>query len=166
MKCIALILIGTYLSLASSTPLNGTIDIVPMESVDYRLPKSVLPTHYELELTPHFEDNYGKRKFTFDGKCTITLSTSRQNVDQIVLHARDLTFPSDGLKLTEAIDTTRTIRINKDEKDRQTDKLTLSLNSALTPNVNYKLSFTYTGILGQDMHGFYVSSYVQNGVVR
>lgn len=130
------------------------------EIVDYRLPTRVVPSNYELIITPYFD---GEKQFTFDGVVRITIRTSQPNVNEIVVHAHDLTIRENMNTLTEAKDPT-TIAITNRSRNAITQKYTLSLATPMKTNIDYVLEFYYSGIMNSEMKGFYRSSYIQDGV--
>lgn len=145
-------------SLQSEQPLQS---IEPLQEIeDYRLPTRVVPSNYELTITPYFD---GEKQFTFDGVVLITIRTSQTNVNEIVLHAHDLTIRESMNTLTEAKDPT-TIPITNRSRNAITQKYTLSLASPMRANIDYVLEFYYSGNMNSEMKGFYRSSYVEDGV--
>lgn len=148
-----------------SSPSNSTHrfeDINPLEEiVDYRLPTRVVPSNYDLTITPYFE---GDKQFTFDGVVRITVRTSQPDVREIILHVHDLSIRENMNTLTEAKDPT-SIAITNRSRNAITQKYTLSLASAMKTNIDYLLEFYYTGNMTSDMKGFYRSWYVQDGVL-
>lgn len=133
------------------------------QTPNYRLSRNVLPSNYDLTLTPYFNSQLPGQQFTFDAFARVTLSTILPNENQIVLHAQNLTIK--GISLRE-VGSQVPININSQAVDETTNKLTLVLASVLRSNTNYALEFTYSGILFSDMHGFYRSSYVEDGITR
>ncbi|XP_058118577.1 uncharacterized protein LOC131284057 [Anopheles ziemanni] len=130
---------------------------------DYRLNDDVWPTHYEIEIKPYIEAEAGKQAFTFDGNTKITVTTEKQGVTLIKLHmARmDISAWSVVQKSDNSLVQTLT-----QIYDSETEVLTLPLANGVTlqPNTEYVLSFTYVGNMDEDMHGFYRSYYLVNGV--
>lgn len=131
---------------------------------NYRLDTNVLPSNYDINLTPYITSDSGDKLFTFDGTSRITLSTVLAEQTSIVLHSKFLTILS--ATFHEAAEPQTPIFILSQSLNNVTDKLTLSLASALRPNVDYVLEFVYTGLLSSDMAGFYRSSYVEDGQTR
>lgn len=130
------------------------------EIIDYRLPTRVVPSNYDLTITPYFE---GEKQFTFDGVVRITIRTSQTNVSEIVVHAHELTIRENMNTLIEAKDPT-SIAITSRSQNVITQKYTLTLASAMKPNIDYLLEFYYSGIMNSEMKGFYRSWYIQDGV--
>lgn len=153
-----LVTILIFIDILTST---SSQEIEPFqETIDYRLPTRVVPSNYDITITPYFD---GAKAFTFDGVVRITIRTSQQNVNEIVVHAHDLTFRDNMNTLTEAKDPT-TIVITNRSRNAITQKYTLSLASSMKTNIDYILEFYYTGNMNTEMKGFYRSSYVQDGV--
>lgn len=159
-----LVTITTFINISASISPQSSKQIQEIEphqeNIDYRLPTRVVPSNYDITITPYFE---GDKRFTFDGVVTITIRTSQLNVNEIVVHAHDLTIREDMSTLTESKDPT-TIVITNRSRNSITQKYTLSLASAMKTNTDYNLVFYYTGNMNTDMKGFYRSSYIQDGV--
>lgn len=134
------------------------------QTVNYRLSTTVLPSNYNIEITPYFTAETGKEVFTFDGIASIRLSTSQVNVAVIELHAVNLPGPLPTL--VEALAPTVVIAVTTVVDDTVSQKRTVTLASALRPNIEYILTFTYVGNLNEDMNGFYRSYYVENGQTK
>lgn len=148
---ICLLLVATFCGAAIS------------QAVNYRLDTNILPSNYEINLTPYITPDAGAKLFTFDGQSTITFTTLIEQ-STIVLHAKYLSIQK--ITLTEFGGVLTPIFINSQNHDNVTDKLTLNLESDIVPDITYKLEFQYTGTLQTDMTGFYRSSYVENGETR
>lgn len=144
---------------------NVTDHTKQTDSLNYRLPTDVLPSKYVVELTPYFQSQNGKERFTFDGKVDITLRTYRADIRQIVLHVNKLTL-NGSPRLRDAVTVLTEIRIVSISSDVKTHKYTLFLDKALPLNEDYVLSIQYSGSLSSDMRGFYRSSYEENGVTK
>ena len=53
------------------------------------LPDTIVPSRYDLTITPNLE------RFTFEGECKITLTTSSEcDTNEVTLHAKELCFIS------------------------------------------------------------------------
>lgn len=121
----------------------------------YRLSKDVIPTKYTISLEP----NIVVGNFTFKGETEIAIRV----VDStwvITLHAMNLTFDE---KSTELLDSKR-VKLNVSvigtyDQDKQFYQL--NFDRLISPG-NYTLKLKYTGILHDDMNGFYRSSYLND----
>ncbi|CAO1393773.1 unnamed protein product [Diamesa tonsa] len=151
---------------AFATPIDYQVDEVAIEpvqaAVNYRLNEDVMPTHYKLELTPYFEAEPNKTQFTFDGVVTISLAAVTTPVSSIVLHANKLTITK--WTLTPLADAVITGTFNPTDYDSVTHKWTIP--AALKKDQASTLTIEYSGILDDDMNGFYRSSYKENNVTK
>lgn len=138
-----------------------------VEKVDYRLPTKIKPISYVLDLTPHFDNSSGHEAFTFNGHVEINLHTEFQDVKEIVLHLKDINITKTELQMKSQWGSFSWLmpqyKINTGVLDNVTDKYTIPLEQPLTPNQTYVLKFDYIGRLQTDMHGFYRSSYEEDG---
>jgi puromycin-sensitive aminopeptidase len=120
----------------------------------YRLPTNVEPTHYDLELTPNID------AATFTGHVAITLDV-HETVDQLQLNAVELEFTS--ITLTDATGATQSLTATFDEKF---ERATVALRSPLAVG-RASLAVAFTGILNDQLVGFYKSTYVDtDGVTQ
>lgn len=139
--------------------------ISAQDTDNYRLPTSIIPSNYDIEITPYFEAEVGKPQFTFDGIARITLRTAQQNVAQLIIHSVNLNL-TDITRLTEWPDIQTSISVGVMTDNTLTQKRTFQLTSALKPNQDYILTFQYVGYMDTDMNGFYRSSYTENGATK
>jgi len=111
----------------------------------YRLPRTVVPSRYELTLRPDLE------AATFSGTARIA-ATVREATDTIVLNAIEL-------EIHEAVvvvgDTRHPARTQLDES---TERLHLLLDEALDPG-EATLELAFAGILNDQLRGFYRSTF-------
>lgn len=141
------------------------------QTLNYRLNTDVEPIHYELDLTPYFNNTNGKEPFTFDGYTIITLKPTRANVKEITLH-------QEALNISEVTLTTKTrylpifqwsvqqINIEHTEYNSRTHKYTINLTETLAQSKTYQLYFKFSGKLRTDMKGFYRSSYKEGNETK
>lgn len=142
-----------------------TDTIAERETLNYRLPTTIWPQHYVLEVTPYFRTEHGKEEFTFDGKVDITLSAIVREIREITLHSDGLNISS-VIQLRDAIAPSTEIKVLSLIDDPRTHKYTLGLEKALPENRQYVLSLQYVGSLRNDMFGFYRSSYEEDGQIK
>ncbi|CAG9134640.1 unnamed protein product [Plutella xylostella] len=144
-----------------TTPFPTTSEALETDEpviTDLRLPRTVRPEKYNLRLTPYiFEGN-----FTFDGELSVVIAV-KNATDSITFHGVELTFKS--IKLYEK-SSGRVLRIVQRTEDAPRQFHTISLNETLKKGQRYVMNVTYTGILNDDLHGFYRSSYVEKNVTR
>lgn len=143
--------------------LSSPIDeIEPKQTVpNYRLSDNVIPSNYVIEVEPIFSGT----NFTFNGRAEITFRTQTTTND-IVLHINELTIDETLTTLTLASSTTTQTVISGFSWDPVTHLYSLRTASTLVPNIDYRLTLVYTGILSDDMRGFYRSSYVENQTTK
>ncbi|XP_025832083.1 membrane alanyl aminopeptidase-like [Agrilus planipennis] len=120
---------------------------------NYRLSTTVRPSHYEVELTlfPGFGPSA-----SFSGSVQITLSTSA-SVSEFEVQSSSLTYSN--IHLYDVADATQANLTDSYSENATYDKLTIRTSTDLAVGRTYILSATYTGILHDDMNGFYRSSY-------
>lgn len=109
------------------------------------LPTNFKPTHYELEITPNFND------FTFLGKVKVNCQVNEPS-DTIQLNANELEIISvnvNGLKGSHSLNE---------------EVLTLKFDSKLEEP--FVLDIDFKGCLNDKMAGFYRSEYESNGVKK
>lgn len=132
--------------------------------LDYRLPKTVVPTNYEIILAPEF-----KNDFKFDG--IVHISAYLQNsTNTITLHhgRMDINIVSVIVdNRNEKVNDTRNEKINGTTYNNKTEKYEIKLDKVLKAGTNITINFEYVGKLRDDMIGFYRSSYVDpKGQIR
>jgi puromycin-sensitive aminopeptidase len=112
---------------------------------DYRLPRTVIPTHYAITLEPDLE------AATFTGTVVIDVDVV-EPIMEIVLNAIELDIVS--AKVTHGYQTMD----SEVMLDEETERLTLGLNYSI-PSGSASITIAFTGILNDQLHGFYRSTY-------
>lgn len=168
----SLLLIFVIVGVAIAAPFIDSLDEnVPFvieardDDINYRLTDEVLPSRYVVKLEPFMEETDGEKRFSFEGSVDIYLKTDLQNINEIVLHSVGLDIDDSKTTLSQTLAQNNIIAVGTPIADDVTQKLTFPLGQALVNFIEYKLSLTFTGKLSseEDMHGFYRSSYVQDG---
>jgi len=156
-------LLPLMLVLATCWASDPIFDDVFPQSMDpvadnYRLSKDVIPTKYDIELEPIFEDS--KESFTFKGKSTITLNI-KKNISNITFHSKELTYESGSLKYIgkngEAKEETIFAKSFKSEPKK--DFKILEFKEIIKEQKDATLTLTYTGKINDNFRGFYKDSY-------
>ncbi|XP_043263410.1 putative aminopeptidase-2 [Colletes gigas] len=125
-------------------------------TVDYRLPKTIVPTNYEIILIPSYEGD-----FKFEGTVHIK-ALVQQDTDTITLHHGRISITGMSVNYEN-----NTIGISATCYDNKTEQFQLKLKSVLEKGMNIVINFQYTGTLRDDMIGFYKSLYFDsNGKIR
>lgn len=118
---------------------------------DVRLPNNIKPDRYYLKLTPYiFEGN-----FTFDGEVSIVI-TVKNKTSKVTFHGVELFYHS--IKLYKQEDG-KEIKIIKQTEDVPRQFQVVYTDEPLIAGQQYVLNITYTGVLNDNLHGFYRSSY-------
>jgi puromycin-sensitive aminopeptidase len=114
----------------------------------FRLLPGIAPTHYELLLQPHLEEASFDGEVSIDVTIAIELSCLELNASRLeVRGASIVTQESGGIPLELAVAT-----------DEEHEIVRLTANTALQPG-RYRISMTFSGVLDDDLAGFYRSSY-------
>ncbi|MCH7594824.1 MAG: hypothetical protein IIB27_09945, partial [Chloroflexi bacterium] len=120
----------------------------------YRLPKTVTPSHYKLTLEPDLKN------FTFAGTEAVDIAV-KETTGVIVLNAIELEIDEAWIV---APDGSRT-DVSGIEYDEELQRATLSLRSAINPG-DYVLHTRFRGILNDQLHGFYRSTFKDDAGVE
>ena len=116
------------------------------EEAHYRLPRTVVPSRYELTLEPDLAEG------TFTGSELVTVSVE-EPVDEIVLNADDLELGGGSLEGPGG-----TLEITEIRLDAETERAHLSLSGTAGPG-EWRLSLDFRGRLSDQLEGFYRSTY-------
>ncbi|GBP46446.1 Aminopeptidase N [Eumeta japonica] len=147
----------TYRTPVTSTPI-GESEEQNLTVTNVRLPGNVRPEKYYLKLTPYiFEGN-----FTFDGEISIVI-VAEFDTKTITFHGVDLTFHSIDVTRKE---TGKAIEVTNRTEDPVRQFHILRLAESLLLGERYVLNISYTGVLNDNLHGFYRSSYEEKNVTR
>ncbi|CAD1472151.1 unnamed protein product, partial [Heterotrigona itama] len=124
--------------------------------LDYRLPKTIVPTNYEIILVPELQND-----FKFEGIVHIS-AYLRNSTKTITLHHGRL-----DIKIVSVTVDGQNERIDNTTYNDMTEKYEIKLNRLLEEGTNITINFNYTGKLRDDMIGFYRSSYFDSeGQIR
>ncbi|ORZ34473.1 aminopeptidase [Catenaria anguillulae PL171] len=118
------------------------------------LPTNVVPTHYNVELTPDLES------FTFEGSVDIQVkiveatSVVKVNVKELELHAARISLSHNKAE--------KTLLAASITDDSHTEQATITFPEELPAGAQATLSITFKGIHNDKMAGFYRSGYKDN----
>ncbi len=118
-----------------------------------RLSGSIKPIHYRIFLHPDLEEH------TFKGEETITLSVEK-STKEITLHSAELLIASATVLFGKEI-----IVAQKIAYDEKSETATFHFAKNI-PKGKAKLSLAFSGVLKDNMRGFYKSRYVVDGKER
>ncbi|MGZ4132544.1 MAG: M1 family metallopeptidase, partial [Actinomycetota bacterium] len=119
----------------------------------YRLPRTVIPSHYAIVLEPDLDAG------TFRGSEDVVVSVT-EPVTEIALNAKELEIVS---ALLHAGD--RSVAVDKILVDAESERLTLALVEAAEPG-EWTLSLVFAGALNDRLTGLYRSTFDDAGVER
>lgn len=127
--------------------------------VNLRLPRSIVPTSYDIRLIPFLFDN----NFTFAGEVKIRINIT-ENCKNITLHAMALTIRNSDVIITRAnADGTSTgsklIAIKSQYFVEPKQFYIIELNETLQSGSIYVVEIKYSGVLNDLLQGFYRSQY-------
>lgn len=115
-------------------------------SVPTQLPRTAVPSHYAITVTPHAE------RLAFDATVVIDLKVVRPT-RELVLNAADLAIASASLSPVRGARLTATVRT-----DAQAQTATLSFDRELAPGP-YRLDMTYAGRINTQANGLFALDY-------
>ncbi|XP_055972617.1 glutamyl aminopeptidase [Sorex fumeus] len=122
---------------------------------EFRLPKSVLPSHYDLEVQPQLQED------TYTGTVSIALQVLT-TMDAVWLHLRETSI----MKLPELRGPTgEQVQVRGCFEYREQEYLVVQPTAPLSPN-NYTLTLSFAGRLNGSLVGFYRTTYVENGQTK
>ena len=148
MRSILACAIALALSTGSSAVLAQTALLSPAaaETITTQLPRTVRPSHYSIEVTPHAQ------ALTFDGKVKVEIEVL-EATNQIVLQAIDMTFANSILLSADGPPMPAKVSV-----DATQQTATFAFERPLTPG-NYTLSTEYTGKMGTQANGLFALDY-------
>lgn len=141
-------------SSSSGTEEPGTT-AAPEEKIDYRLPNTLKPIHYDLYLFPNIETG------EFSGQETITI-TVLEATDKIVLHSLNLNISSYSLQNTGS----NTLEIQEVSFDSVREFLVFQLSEELPQGREVQLHIGFEGSMANKIVGLYSSSYLKEDETR
>jgi puromycin-sensitive aminopeptidase len=118
---------------------------------DYRLGGGARPRHYEIELTPDLA------AFRFDGEEVVTLDLLEPQ-RQLVCHAVELQISDAQLATPWGASL-----VGQVSCDDEAQRATITFDDVLEPGAGYRLALRFTGVLNDQLHGFYRSTVVTDG---
>ncbi|XP_032306951.1 glutamyl aminopeptidase [Drosophila ananassae] len=124
---------------------DGQSRVKREDSIDYRLPTSAVPTHYDVYWHPDLETG----NFTGQEKISITVVEA---TSQIVLHAH-------LLEITSVFTYTNNLQVESYELDEERQFLIVNLSTELAENATFTLGILFNGQMKDKLVGLYSSTY-------
>ncbi len=125
-----------------------------MEKNPYRLKKEIEPVLYDLVFEPDLE------KFVFRASEVLEFHVLAP-VSKLVLHAVDLKVLS--AEISHPKHTQGKLKTRKISYDPKFETVIFDFGKRLKPGKSYRLSLRFDGVLNDQMHGFYRTSYTLRG---
>ncbi len=122
-----------------------------------RLPHSIIPFHYDLELAPDIYENKSDR--IFNGSVKIFFTVLRET-DNITLHSSHNQVTPIEILCISKYSLQKTLKIWNTSFDNETQMFTIQLTDTLLEGQNFSLFLEFQGQLLRDMKGLYLSSYI------
>uniref|UniRef100_A0A182K329 Aminopeptidase n=1 Tax=Anopheles christyi TaxID=43041 RepID=A0A182K329_9DIPT len=138
--------------------IEGTLGDIEYDS--YRLPKSIIPEHYDLRVYTHLGDERG---FLFYGQVAIRL-ICQDDTDNIILHSKNLTLVEKRISLREIEPGKQSndslIDIKSVQYAKENDFVIFNLGTLLKQGHKYEILIPFESSLNTGLLGYYRSSYV------
>jgi aminopeptidase N len=138
-------------ALASIAAPAAAVDMppaAPAVTATTQLPRGVVPTHYDVAVTPH------AATLSFDGKVTVSIDVLKPT-RSIVLNALDMTFSSVQLTTTNGKSAAAAPKVSVDAA-AQTATFTFAQP---VPAGSYRLAMNYSGKIGTQANGLFAIDY-------
>ncbi|XP_077977945.1 putative aminopeptidase-2, partial [Glandiceps talaboti] len=141
---------------------------VEKEPFDGRLPETLVPSNYDVTLTPYLDDEDGDKQFSFDGRVGITFEVT-SNTDVIVLHIHgtiQVNTSAGMITVTPVNPSGQTLDIVRTERVEKYEFIKIYVEAdALQAGQEYVLEIqSFTGTLQHaDFDGLYLSNYTEGG---
>ncbi|XP_021536217.1 aminopeptidase N [Neomonachus schauinslandi] len=132
----------------------------------YRLPKTLIPSSYNVTLKPYLTPN-SEGLYTFHGTSTVRFTCS-EPTNVIIIHSNKLNYTNNqGQRVAlRGVGGTRAPAIDTTELVELTEYLVVHLREPLQVNGQYEMDSEFQGELADDLAGFYRSEYIENGVKK
>ncbi|XP_053320872.1 aminopeptidase N-like [Spea bombifrons] len=130
----------------------------------YRLPKSLIPYHYDVELKPVLEKN-PQGLYVFSGKSTAYF-TCHEATNLVLIHSNKLNYTTTPTKAILRDAALNTLDVSNIREVPVTQYLVIHAANDLEVGKNYSLYTEFVGELADDLAGFYRSEYVEDGQTK
>nr|AAC32754.1 aminopeptidase N [Pseudopleuronectes americanus] len=133
----------------------------------YRLPKSLVPEHYNVKLWPRLTADPTTGLYIFTGESTVEFKCT-EDTDLILIHSNKLNYTEldngQWARLSAVNSGVKAPAIKTSRLQPVTQYLVLQLDGKLLKDQWYHLFTDFTGELADDLGGFYRSVYMENGL--
>lgn len=125
---------------------------------DFRLPKSLIPVYYKLDLIPYLNPADG---FKIDGVAEIHMRCN-EPTDRITVNIKNMTIEESRVHVWDLVENgngTRLIEVVGHAYEPSKDFYHVLLGEHLLPGSSYGVYIAYLGTLNDELVGFYRTSY-------
>lgn len=136
----------------------------PAASSARRLPRHLLPLHYELELWPQVRPGQAG-PFTFTGRVNITVRCLR-DTDAAVLHSAGLRSRGPAAVLGPLSQPGAAVEVAGLRQEEAAEVAVLELHGRLRAGSRYVLQLGFQGRLEEDLDGLFLTRYTDRGQSR
>ncbi|CAI2353453.1 unnamed protein product [Caenorhabditis sp. 36 PRJEB53466] len=146
------LLVLTTWNLASSFPISDSAELA---NQSYRLPTSISPIHYDLEIKT-FLPGYGwnsdaEKNLTFSGTVVITADVN-DITDRIVLNSDSLNISS-----AQVVSENSNVKVSSVEVIKESQFVILHLSDSIEPQEGIAIRLDFEGKLRNDNKGYYIT---------
>ncbi|XP_070557595.1 aminopeptidase N-like [Ptychodera flava] len=174
---VAAVLITYYLPTCPSNPVPLTRNVAEFPSpviteeeetvvFDGRLPETLKPIIYEVQVKPYLDDQDGDKQFSFDGELHFTFQCI-QGTNLTILHILHLTINESTVNLRT--EDNREVLIRSIRYEEKYDFVIFETDTVLQVGANYVLSLNYNGTLSHkciECCGLYSVEYTIDDEIR
>ncbi|KAL6107437.1 anpep [Pungitius sinensis] len=151
----------------SSPPVTPSPSNEPWDK--YRLPKSLVPVHYNVTLWPRLTEDPASKLYIFTGESSVEFECTEET-DLILIHSNKLNYTKldnvNMARLTSVNSEVKAPSIKNSWLQNVTQYLVLQLDGKLIKDHKYHLETKFQGELADDLGGFYRSEYMEDGVKK
>ncbi|KAM8984244.1 aminopeptidase Q isoform 2-T2 [Ara ararauna] len=134
----------------------------PAAASDRRLPRNLLPLHYDLELWPQVRPGQAG-PFAFSGQVNITVHCL-QDTDAAVLHSSGLRSHGAGVVRGPLSEKGAVVEVAGLRMDAASEVAVLELRGRLLAGRRYVLQLGFQGRLEEDLDGLFLTRYTDQGL--
>ncbi|XP_037111087.1 alanyl (membrane) aminopeptidase b [Syngnathus acus] len=153
---------ATTIATITTAPSNNAWD-------KYRLPKSLVPEHYDVTLWPRLTPDPKTGLYIFTGESSVEFVCAEET-NLILIHSNKLNYSkhdNNQLAMLNAVESViKAPSIVSSWVKTETQYLVITLDNKLMKDQRYILYTNFTGELADDLGGFYRSEYKENGVTK
>ena len=135
----------------------------PPNSDYLRIPDTLVPTHYTIELKPDFYDE-DPANFSLYGNVTIMMDVHKAT-KVITVQVRQITIDEDSISVTNE-NTGQQIQVESTEEFEDLEFYVINLLQEVEEGGLIRVFIQYTAPLKQDDVGLYYSRYYEDGKLR